>query len=60
MKLCCSYTFGGVFRESFMVSTTSTLITVLFAMIAVTMNLTFILSVILKSNRQGAGKGERK
>lgn len=60
IKLCCSYVFGGVFREIFMVSTTSTLVTVLFAVIAVAMNLTFILSVILKSNRQSAGKGEGK
>lgn len=57
MKLCCSYAFGGVFREIFMISASSTLGTVLLAVIAVVFNLTFILCALLKGRRGGSKKG---
>ena len=57
-KLCCSYGFGGVFRESFMVNLQSTVITITFALVAIVVNVSFILSVVLKGSRNKADKGE--
>ena len=57
-KLCCSYAFGGVFREIFMLSTTSMLTTLLFAVVAVAINITFILVALLKNRHKGNDEGE--
>lgn len=57
VKLCCSYAFGGVFREIFMTSGTSNLLTLLLSAVAVIINVIFIFCA-LNSNRKDASKGE--
>lgn len=59
MKVCCSYIFGGVFREVFMTSTQSTFTTLFVALGSVIVNVSFIVGVILKQNRSKAEKGEK-
>lgn len=59
MKFCCSYIFGGVFREVFMSSEQSTYLTLIVALVAVFVNVLFILAVVLKKNRKGIRKGEK-
>lgn len=59
MKLCCSYGFGGVFREEFMLSLPGTLFTVLFAAVAALINVGFVLIVVLRKNRKETAKGEK-
>ena len=59
MKLCCSYGFGGVFREEFMLSPTGTWFTVLFAAVAALINVGIVLFVVLRKNRKETAKGEK-
>ena len=59
MKLCCSYGFGGVFREEFMLSLNGTLFTVLFAVVAALINVAVVLIVVLRKNRTETVKGEK-
>lgn len=59
MKLCCSYGFGGVFREGFMLSLSGTLFTASVAAVAALINVAIILIVVLRGNRKETAKGER-
>lgn len=59
MKLCCSYAFGGVFREEFMVTLQSNVITAICGALAAIINVTLVLVVTLKRNRAQQVKGEK-
>ena len=58
IKLCCSGMFAGVFRESFMLQGDSVWLTVLIALAAGVINLTFVILAILRNNRWKLRRGE--
>lgn len=60
VMICSSFIFGGVFRESFLISSESLWITLGFAGVAVIINFIFILSVVLHNNGKKNVKVRRK
>ena len=58
VKLCCSYAFGGVFREEFMITLPGNIITAICGVLAAIINVTLVLAVTLKRNRAQEVKGE--
>ena len=58
VKLCCSYAFGGVFREEFMITLQGNIITAICGGIAAIINITLVLAVTAKRNRAREVKGE--
>ena len=59
MKLCCSYAFGGVFREEFMLTLQSNMVTVLCGVVVAIINVTLVLVSALRRNRARRAKGEK-
>ena len=58
IKLCCSYSFGGVFQEEFVLSGKSLLFTGICAAVAAIINVACVLIVVLKRNHS-AEKGDK-
>ena len=58
IKLCCSYAFGGVFREEFMLTAQSNSITLICGGIVALINIILVLAVAAKRNRAKQVKGE--
>lgn len=59
MKLCCSYAFGGVFREEFMITLQSNMVTIFCGVAAAIINVALVLTISLKRNRAEKVKGEK-
>ena len=59
-KVCCSNVFGGVFKESFLVETTSTVVTGLFALVALAVNIVVAVIAIKRRNGKPAKEGEKE
>lgn len=56
LKMCCSYLFGGVFRESFLMSGTSILITCIMALLAVGVNLLITILIVKAKSKMVEGE----
>ncbi len=59
-KVCCSNVFGGVFKESFLIETTSIVFTSIFALVAVAVNIVVAVVAIKRRNGKPAKEGEEK
>ncbi len=58
MKLCCSYAFGGVFREEFMLTPEGNIITLICGGVVAIVNIILVLVSAARKNRAQREKGE--
>ncbi|MBQ8657602.1 MAG: hypothetical protein IJ506_00520 [Clostridia bacterium] len=59
-KVCCANLFGGVFKESYLIETTSVIVTCVFALVAVVVNIVVAAIAIKRRNGKPAVEGEQK